>query len=282
MQTFVVFHVLCIRTLAVDIVGNWSPAVVSRSNDKTVTWVLSARRLHFQQGDNSASWHLGKLICYPWYLWAVDVISWHCWKYSKASLSCCCCNMNSANKEWFTFWTGTAWWTVHWTLQATGSTWQLGFFCVYCWYSGQRLRRCHHLQQYDTIPVWFICVLLIVSMLLSKYSGSCFVVSNMVHACTHTHACTHACTHTYARTHACTHAHTNNCFTALGFVRDKLCEPVPKEIHALTPIVVINPNCILICCQILCSKILSTTFIACSNNLIPLYDTHFIWSPFPL
>jgi len=27
-----------------------------------------------------------------------------------------------------------------------------------------------------------------------------------------------------------------------------------------------------ICCQILCSKILSTTFIACSNNLIPLYD----------
>jgi len=34
----------------------------------------------------------------------------------------------------------------------------------------------------------------------------------------------------------------------------------------------INPNCISsisICCWILCSKILSTTFVACSNNLIP-------------
>ena len=40
-----------------------------------------------------------------------------------------------------------------------------------------------------------------------------------------------------------------------------------------------NPNCmssISICCRIRCSKILSTTFIACSNNLTPLYDPHSI------
>ena len=37
-----------------------------------------------------------------------------------------------------------------------------------------------------------------------------------------------------------------------------------------------------ICCRILYSKILSTTFIACSNNLIPLYDPHSIGLPLPL
>ena len=42
---------------------------------------------------------------------------------------------------------------------------------------------------------------------------------------------------------------------------------------SVVPLPFMNPNCmssILICCRILCSKILSTTFIACSNNLIPL------------
>jgi len=56
----------------------------------------------------------------------------------------------SASKELLTFSTGTARWTVHWTVQAAGSTWQLGFHRVCCWYSGQRLWRCHYLQQYDT------------------------------------------------------------------------------------------------------------------------------------
>ena len=55
-----------------------------------------------------------------------------------------------ARNQWFTVWAGTAWWTVHWTVQAIGSTWQPGVLCVCCRYSGQRLWSCRYLQQYDT------------------------------------------------------------------------------------------------------------------------------------
>jgi len=60
-------------------------------------------------------------------------------------------------------WTDTAWWTIHRADSATSWTWQPGFICACRWHFRQRLRSCHHLQQYviDCLFSWFCRVFIV-------------------------------------------------------------------------------------------------------------------------
>jgi len=70
-------------------------------------------------------------------------------------------------------------------------------------------------------------------------------------------------------------------FVELKLKANFSCICLTIKMASLVSLPFINPNhisSISICCRILFLKILSTTFITCSNNFIPLYDPHSIGS----